>query len=108
MPDLLMQPVSSMSHKDGLPARSEWVTSATCVHPTPSLSLSQSLPELLKNNLDPLEEKSNISERIDAFKLWCRRRLLRVSWTGRSNQSILKKINSEYSLEGLMVKMKLQ
>ena len=47
--------------------------------------------------------------RIDAFELWCWRRLLRVPWTARrSNQSILKEINSEYSLEGLMVKLKLQ
>ena len=47
--------------------------------------------------------------RIDAFELWCWRRLLRVSWTARrSNQSILKEINSEYSLEGLMLKLKLQ
>ena len=47
--------------------------------------------------------------RTDAFELWCWRRLLRVSWTvTRSNQSILKKINSEYSLEGLMLKLKLQ
>ena len=47
--------------------------------------------------------------RIDAFKLWCWRRLLRVSWKARrSNQSILKEINPEYSLEGLMLKLKLQ
>ena len=47
--------------------------------------------------------------RIDAFELWCWRRLLRVPWTAkRSNQSILKDINSEYSLEGLMLKLKLQ
>ena len=47
--------------------------------------------------------------RIDAFELWCWRRLLRVSWTARrSNQSILKEINPEYSLEGLMLKLKLQ
>ena len=47
--------------------------------------------------------------RIDAFELWCWRRLLRVPWTARrSNQSILKEINTEYSLEGLMVKLKLQ
>ena len=46
---------------------------------------------------------------IDAFKLWCWRRLLRVPWTARrSNQLILKEINSEYSLEGLMLKLKLQ
>ena len=47
--------------------------------------------------------------RIDAFELWCWRRLLRVPWTaGRSNQSILKEISPEYSLEGLMLKLKLQ
>src|SRR5574337_569637 len=46
---------------------------------------------------------------IDAFELWCWRRLLRVPWTRRtSNQSILKEISSEYSLEGLMLKLKLQ
>ena len=47
--------------------------------------------------------------RIDAFELWCWRRLLRVPWTARtSNQSILKEINPEYSLEGLMLKLKRQ
>ena len=47
--------------------------------------------------------------RIDAFEMWCWRRLLRVPWTGRrSNQSILKEISPEYSLEGLMLKLKLQ
>ena len=47
--------------------------------------------------------------RIDVFELWCWRRLLRVPWTARrSNQSILKEINPEYSLEGLMLKLKLQ
>ena len=48
-------------------------------------------------------------QRIDAFELWCWRRLLRVYWTKRrSNQSILKEISSEYSLEGLRLKLKLQ
>ena len=47
--------------------------------------------------------------RIDTFELWCWRRLLRVPWTARrSKQSILKEISSEYSLEGLMLKLKLQ
>ena len=47
--------------------------------------------------------------RVDAFELWCWGRLLRVPWTARrSNQSILKKINPEYSLEGLMLKLKLR
>ena len=48
-------------------------------------------------------------QRIDAFELWCWRTLLRVPWTARrSNQSILKEISLEYSLEGLMLKLKLQ
>ena len=48
-------------------------------------------------------------QRIDAFELWCWRRLLRVPWIARrSNQSMLKEINPEYSLEGLMLKLKLQ
>ena len=49
------------------------------------------------------------NQRIDAFEVWCWRRLLRAPWTARiSNQSILKEISSEYSLEGLMLKLKLQ
>ena len=47
-------------------------------------------------------------QRIDVFEFWGWRRLLRVPWTARSNQSILKEINPEYSLEGLMLKLKLQ
>ena len=53
--------------------------------------------------------KKDECRRIDAFELWCWRRLLRVSWTARrSNQSILKEISPEYSLEELMLKLKLQ
>ena len=53
--------------------------------------------------------KKTEGRRIDAFELWCWRRLLRVPWTTRrSNQSILKEISLEYSLEGLMLKLKLQ
>ena len=53
--------------------------------------------------------KKTVCQRIDAFELWCWRRLLRVLWTARrSNQSILKQISPEYSLEGLMLKMNLQ
>ena len=53
--------------------------------------------------------KKDECQRIDAFELWCWRRLLRVLWTARrSNQSILKEISPEYSLEGLMLKLKLQ
>ena len=48
-------------------------------------------------------------QRVDAFELWCWRRLLRVLWTARrSNQSILKEISPEYTLEGLILKLKLQ
>ena len=53
--------------------------------------------------------KKTEHQRIDAFELWCCRRLLRVPWTARrSNQSILKEISPEYSVEGLMLKLKLQ
>ena len=53
--------------------------------------------------------KKDEHQRIDAFELWCWRRLLTVPWTARrSNQSILKKISPEYSLKGLMLKLKLQ
>ena len=53
--------------------------------------------------------KKTEPQRIDAFELWCWRRLLRVPWTARrSSQSILKEISPDYSLEGLMLKLKLQ
>ena len=53
--------------------------------------------------------KKTENQRIDAFELWCWRRLLRVTWTARrDNQSILKEISPEYSLEELMLKLKLQ
>ena len=53
--------------------------------------------------------KKTEHRRIDAFELWCWRRLLRIPWTARrSNQSILKEVSPEYSLEGLMLKLKLQ
>ena len=53
--------------------------------------------------------KKSESQRTDAYKLWCWRRLLRIRWTARrSNQSILKEISPEYSLEGLILKLKLQ
>ena len=52
--------------------------------------------------------KTTEHQKTDAFKLWCWRRLLRVPWKAISNQSILKEINPEYSLEGPMLKLKLQ
>ena len=58
---------------------------------------------------ESLNIKKAQHQRIDAFELWCWRRLLRVPWTaGRSNQSILKEISPKCSLEGLMLKLKLQ
>ena len=58
---------------------------------------------------ESLTIKKAESQRIDAFELWCWRRLLRVPWTARrSNQSVVKEISPEYSLEGLMLKLKLQ
>ena len=58
---------------------------------------------------ESLTIKKAEGQRIDAFELWCWRRLLRVPWTaGRSNQSILKEISPEYSLEGLRLRLKLQ
>ena len=62
---------------------------------------------IIQHVLHILQQKAKCW-RIDAFKLWCWRRLLRVPWTARSNQSILKEISPEYSLEGLMLKLKLQ
>ena len=56
--------------------------------------------------LVPIEKADH--QKIDAFELWCWRRLLRVPWTARSNQSILKEVNPKYSLEELMLKLKLR
>ena len=53
------------------------------------------------------KKKENWAPRINAFELWCWRRLLRVPWTARSNQSTLKEVNTEHSLEELMLKLKL-
>ena len=63
----------------------------------------------IPNGCESCTIKKDEHQRIDAFELWCWRRLLRVPWTARrSNQSILKEISPEYSLEGLMLKPKLQ
>ena len=64
---------------------------------------------LVMNGCESWTIKKAERRRIDAFELWCWRRLFRVPWTAkRSNQSILKEINPECSLEGLMLKLKLQ
>ena len=61
---------------------------------------------MVTNGRESWTIKKPESQRIDAFELWCWRRLLRVPWTARrSNQSILKEINPEYSLEGLILKL---
>ena len=62
-----------------------------------------------RNGCESWTIKKAERQRIDAFELWCWRRLLRILWTARrSNQSTLKEISPEYSLEGLMLKLKLQ
>ena len=64
---------------------------------------------VVMNGCESWTVKKAECQRIDVFELWCWRRLLRVPWTaGRSNQSILKEISPECSLEGLMLKLKLQ
>ena len=64
---------------------------------------------VVKYVCESLTKKKAERRRIDAFELWCWRRLLRVPWTARrSNQSILKEISPEHTLEGLMLKLKLQ
>ena len=74
----------------------------------PTHSLSSPSPPVVIYRCESWTIKKAEHKRIDAFELWCWRRLLRVPWTRRSNQSILKEINPEYSLEGLMLKLKLQ
>ena len=64
---------------------------------------------VVMHGCEGLTVKKAERRKIDAFELWCWRRLLRVPWTARrSNQSILKEINPEVSLEGMMLKLKLQ
>ena len=64
---------------------------------------------VVKNGCESWAIKKAEHQRIDAFELWCWRRLLKVHWTARrSNQSILKEISPEYSLEGMMLKLKFQ
>ena len=93
-------------------------------HSTPGFLVYHQLPELSQTHVHQVKAmvfpvvmygyeswtlKKAEHQRIDAFELWCWRRLLRVPWTARRyNQSILKEISPEYSLEGLMLKLKLQ
>ena len=79
----------------------------------PKVRHSQTFPDIVKAMVFPVvmygcegwTVKKAEHRRMDAFELWCWRRLLRVPWTARSNQSILKEINTEYSLEGLILKL---
>ena len=74
----------------------------------PSHPLSSLSPPVVIYGCESWTIKNAEHQRIDAFELQCQRRHLRVLWTRRLNQSILKEINPEYSLEGLMLKLKLQ
>ena len=77
--------------------------------PTKACIIKPMIFSVVMYGCDSWTMKKAESRRIEAFKLWCWRRLLRVPWRVRkSNQSILKEISPEYSLEGLMLKMKLQ
>ena len=79
-----------------------------CMHGLCIVHISQSVSSVAQSCLT-LCDPMNRSQRIDAFEVWCWRRLLRVPWTARrSNQSILKEISPGMSLEGMMLKLKLQ
>ena len=84
--------------------KSRHITLPTKVHPVKAMVFL-----VVMNGCEKCIIKKAECSSIDAFKLWCWRRLLRVPWTARrSNQSILKETNPEYSLEGLMLKLRLQ
>ena len=75
--------------------------------PTKACIIKAMVFSVVKNGCESWTVKKPGHQRIDAFKLWCWKRLLKVPWTARrSNQSILREINPEYSLEGLMLKLK--
>ena len=84
--------------------KSRDITFSTKVHPVKAIVFP-----LVMYGCESWTIKKVEHQRIDAFELWCWRRLMRVLWTTRrSNQSILKEISPEYSLEGLMLKLKLR
>ena len=92
-----------MTNRDSI-LKSRDITLLTKVH----LVKAMVFPVVM-NECESWTIKKAECQRIDAFELWCWRRPLRVPWRAwRSNQSILKEINPEYSLEGLMLKLKLQ
>ena len=89
-------------HLDSI-LKSRDITLPTNVHPIKTMVFPVVMYECESWTIKKAE-----CQRIDAFELWCWRRLLRFHWTARSNQSILNEINPEYSLEGLILKLKLQ
>ena len=92
-----------MSNLDSI-LKSKDITLPAKVHLVKAMAFPMVMYEYESWNIKKAE-----CRRIDGFELWCWRRLLRVPWTARkSNQSLLKEINSGYSLEGLMLKLKLQ
>ena len=93
----------AMTHLDSI-LKSRDITLPTKVHLVKAMVFSAVMYGSESWTIKKAEHRS-----VNAFELWCWRRLLRVPWTARrSNQSILKEINPEYSLEGLMLKLKLQ
>ena len=82
-----------------------WFLSLQCIHPGVCAQSHMIFPVVTYSSESWTVKKPEL-QRIDTFKLWCWRRLLKVSWAARrSNQSILKEINPEYWLEGLMLKL---
>ena len=91
----------TMTNLDSI-LKSSDITLPAKVHPVKAMAFP-----VVKYGCESWTIKKAEHRRIDAFKLWCCRRLLRVPWTGKkSNQSIIKEISPEYSLEGLMLKLK--
>ena len=93
----------AMTNLDSILKRSRDITLSTKVH-----ILKAMVFPVVMYGCEIWTIKKAECRRIDAFELWCWRRLLRVPWIARSNQSILKEISPEYSLEGLMLNLKLQ
>ena len=84
--------------------KSRDITLLTNVH----IVKAMAFPVVMYDECESWTIKKAERRRIDAFELWCWKTFLRVPWTARSNQSIPREINPEYSLEGLMLKLKLQ
>ena len=115
-PKSLQMVIAAMKLKDACSLEEELMTKLDSILKSRDITLSTKVC-LVKAMVFPVvmygceswTVKKAEHRKIDAFELWCWRRLLRVPWTARrSNQSILKEITPEYSLEGLMLKVKLQ